>query len=229
MQIIHRCCCGLDVHKKLIVACLISLNEAGEFQKEIRSFPTMTKDILALADWLTSAGCTHVAMESTGVYWRPIWNLLEGLFELLLVNAQHIKAVPGRKTDLKDAEWIADLLQHGLLRASFVPPAPQRHLRELTRYRSTLLAERARLVNRLHKVLEDTNLKLTAVVTNIMGLSARDMLNALLQGETKPEVLAKLARGKLRKKREDLEQALVGRVDDHHRFLLTSLLTHIDF
>lgn len=140
-----------------------------------------------------------------------------------------MKTVPGRKTDIKDAEWIADLLQHGLLRASFVPPAPQRHLRELTRYRSTLLAERARLVNRLHKVLEDTNLKLTAVVTNIMGLSARDMLNALLQGETKPEVLAKLARGKLRKKREDLEQALVGRVDDHHRFLLTSLLTHIDF
>jgi transposase len=229
MQIIHRCCCGLDVHKKLIVACLISLNEAGEFQKEIRSFATMTKDILALADWLTSAGCTHIAMESTGVYWRPIWNLLEEQFELLLVNAQHIKAVPGRKTDIKDAEWIADLLQHGLLRASFVPPAPQRHLRELTRYRSTLLAERARLVNRLHKVLEDTNLKLTAVVTNIMGLSARDMLNALLQGETNPEVLAKLARGKLRKKRQDLEQALVGRVDDHHRFLLTSLLTHIDF
>lgn len=229
MQIIHRCCCGLDVHKKLIVACLISLNEAGEFQKEIRHFTTMTKDILVLADWLTSVGCTHVAMESTGVYWRPIWNLLEGLFELLLVNAQHMKTVPGRKTDIKDAEWIADLLQHGLLRPSFVPPAPQRHLRELTRYRSTLLAERARLVNRLHKVLEDTNLKLTAVVTNIMGLSARDMLNALLQGETQPEVLAKLARGKLRKKREDLEQALVGRVDDHHRFLLTSLLTHIDF
>jgi transposase len=229
MQIIHRCCCGLDVHKKLIVACLISLNETGEFQKEIRHFTTMTKDILVLADWLTSVGCTHVAMESTGVYWRPIWNLLEGLFELLLVNAQHIKAVPGRKTDIKDAEWIADLLQHGLLRASFVPPAPQRHLRELTRYRSTLLAERARLVNRLHKVLEDTNLKLTAVVTNIMGLSARDMLDALLQGETNPEVLAKLARGKLRKKREDLEQALVGRVDDHHCFLLTSLLTHIDF
>jgi transposase len=229
MQIVHRCCCGLDVHKKLIVACLISLNEAGEFQKEIRSFATMTKDILALADWLTSAGCTHIAMESTGVYWRPIWNLLEDQFELLLVNAQHIKAVPGRKTDIKDAEWIADLLQHGLLRASFVPSAPQRHLRELTRYRSTLLAERARLVNRLHKVLEDTNLKLTAVVTTIMGLSARDMLDALLQGETHPEVLAKLARGKLRKKREDLEQALVGRVDDHHRFLLTSLLTHIDF
>jgi transposase len=149
MQVIHRCCCGLDVHKKLIVACLISMNAVGERQKEIRSFTTMTKDILALAAWLTSAGCSHVALESTGVYWKPIWNLLEGQFEVLLVNAQHIKAVPGRKTDIKDAEWIADLLQHGLLRPSFIPPAPQRHLRELTRYRSTLLAERARLVNRL--------------------------------------------------------------------------------
>src|SRR3989442_14759362 len=153
MQIIHRCCCGLDVHKKLIVACLISLNEAGEFQKELRSFPTMTKDILALADWLTSAGCTHVAMESTGVYWRPIWNLLEGQFELLLVNAQHIKAVPGRKTDLKDAEWIADLL-----RPSFVPDRPQREMRELTRYRVSLVQERTAEVNRLQKTLEGVNI-----------------------------------------------------------------------
>src|SRR5438270_10028800 len=155
MQIVHRCCCGLDVHKKLIVACLISLNEAGEFQKEIRSFATMTRDILALADWLTSAGCTHVAMESTGVYWRPIWNLLEEQFELLLVNAQHIKAVPGRKTDIKDAEWIADLLQHGLLRASFVPPTPTRELRDLTRYRASLAQEINRIANRIQKVLED--------------------------------------------------------------------------
>jgi transposase len=229
MHIIHRYCCGLDVHKKLIVACLISMNAAGERQKEIRSFTTMTKDILALAAWLTSAGCSHVALESTGVYWKPIWNLLEGQFEVLLVNAQHIKAVPGRKTDIKDAEWIADLLQHGLLRPSFIPPAPQRHLRELTRYRSTLLAERARLVNRLHKVLEDTNLKLTAVATNVLGVSARAMLTALLDGETDPVVLAGLARGKLRKKREQLEQALEGHVQDHHRFLLTSQLTHIDF
>jgi transposase len=229
MHIIHRYCCGLDVHKKLIVACLISMNADGERQKEIRSFTTMTKDILALAAWLTSAGCSHVALESTGVYWKPIWNLLEGQFEVLLVNAQHIKAVPGRKTDIKDAEWIADLLQHGLLRPSFIPPAPQRHLRELTRYRSTLLAERARLVNRLHKVLEDTNLKLTAVATNVLGVSARAMLTALLAGETDPVALAGLARGKLRKKREQLEQALEGHVQDHHRFLLTSQLTHIDF
>ena len=149
MQVLHRCCCGLDVHKKLIVAGLISQNEAGERQKEIRSFTTLTKDILALASWLSTAGCSHVALESTGVYWKPIWNLFEGQFEVLLVNAQHIKAVPGRKTDIKDAEWIADLLQHGLLRPSFIPPAPQRHLRDLTRYRSTSLSERAWLINRL--------------------------------------------------------------------------------
>src|SRR5213083_2392273 len=192
MQIIHRCCCGLDVHKKLIVACLISLNEAGEFQKEIRHFTTMTKDILALADWLTSAGCTHVAMESTGVYWRPIWNLLEGQFELLLCNAQHIKAVPGRKTDIKDAEWIADLLQHGLLRASFVPPRPQRELRDLTRYRSSLAADRARLVNRIQKTLEDTNIKLASVATDITGRSGRAILDALVQGHLAPEQMAEL-------------------------------------
>src|SRR5207247_9332349 len=148
MQIIHRCCCALDVHKKPIVACLISLNEAGEFQKEIRHFPTMTKDILALADWLTSAGCTHVAMESTGVYWKPIWNLLEGQFELLLVNARHIKQVPGRKTDVKDAEWIAQLLQHGLLCGSLVPPTPQRELRELTRQRRQLVQTKATVDSR---------------------------------------------------------------------------------
>src|SRR2546427_12921614 len=168
MQILHRCCCGLDVHKKLIVACLISLNEAGEFQKEIRHFTTMTKDILALADWLTSAGCTHVAMESTGVYWRPIWNLLEGQFELLLVNAQHIKAVPGRKTDQKDSEWIADLLQHGLLRASFVPPTPTRELRDLTRYRASQAQEINRIANRIQKVLEDANIRLASVATDTL-------------------------------------------------------------
>jgi transposase len=229
MQVLHRCCCGLDVHKKLIVACLISMNGAGERQKEIRCFTTMTKDILALAAWLTTAGCTHVALESSGVYWKPIWNLLEGQFEVLLVNAQHIKAVPGRKTDMKDAEWMADLLQHGLLRPSFIPPAPQRHLRDLTRYRSTRLSERARLVNRLQKVLEDTNLKLTSVATNILGVSARAMLTALLEGESDLEVLAGLARGKLRKKREQREQALEGHVEEHHRFLLTSQLAHIDF
>jgi len=169
MEIMYDCCCGLDVHKQLIVGCLVSVTPSGERQKETRSFTTMTAGILALADWLTAAGCAQVAMESTGVYWKPIWNLLEGRFEVLLVNAQHIKAVPGRKTDVRDAEWIADLLQHGLLRPSFVPPRPQRELRDLTRYRTTLLAERARVINRLQKVLEDTNLKLSSVATNIVG------------------------------------------------------------
>ncbi|HEY6408058.1 MAG TPA: IS110 family transposase, partial [Ktedonobacteraceae bacterium] len=226
MEIVHRCCCGLDVHKKMIVACLIVLDAAGQRQKETRVFGSMTKDILALADWLTGAGCTHVAMESTGVYWKPIFNLMEGQFEVILANAQHLKAVPGHKTDIKDAEWIADLLQHGLLRPSFIPPAPQRHLREVTRYRSTLVAERARQVNRVHKLLEDTNLKLTAVVTDVTGVSARAMLAALLSGETDPETLAVLARGKLRKKREQLAQALQGQLQPHHRFLLTTQLAH---
>jgi transposase len=229
MQVLYRCCCGLDVHKQLLVACLSTVDAAGERRKETRRFTTMTQDILALAEWLASAGCTHVAMESTGVYWRPIWNLLEGQFDVLLVNAQHIKAVPGRKTDIKDAEWIAELLQHGLLRPSFVPPRPQRQLRELTRYRTTLLAERARVVNRLQKVLEDTNLKLSAVATNILGLSARAMLTALLEGETDPQVLARLARGKLRAKRAQLEAALVGQIQEQHRFVLTSQLAHIAF
>lgn len=229
MQVLYPCCCGLDVHKQLLVACLTTVDTAGQRRKETRRFTTMTQDILALAEWLASAGCTHVAMESTGVYWRPIWNLLEGQFEVLLVNAQHIKAVPGRKTDIKDAEWIAELLQHGLLRPSFVPPRPQRQLRELTRYRTTLLAERARVVNRLQKVLEDTNLKLSAVATNILGLSARAMLTALLEGETDPQALASLARGKLRAKRVQLEAALVGQIQEQHRFVLTSQLAHIAF
>jgi transposase len=179
MDVVYRCCCGLDVHKKMLVACLLSLDEQGQRHKEIRVFTTMTHELLALADWLATAGCTQVAMESTGVYWKPIFALLEGQCEIILANAQHLKAVPGHKTDIKDAEWIADLLQHGLLRPSFIPPLAQRQLRELTRYRSTLVAERARLVNRLHKLLEDTNLKLTAVVTDVTGVSARAMLAAL--------------------------------------------------
>ena len=216
MQVIYLCCCGLDVHKKVIVVCLVRATAAGVRQKETRSFTTMTTAILALGEWLASAGCTPVAMESTGVFWQPMWNLLEEQFEVLLVNAQHIKAVPGRKTDVKDAEWIADLVQHGLLRPSFVPPRPQRQPLALTRYRTTLLAERARVINRLQKVLEDTNLKLSAVVTNIVGLSARAMLTALLEGETDPQVVAGYALGKLRTKRAHLEEALVGQIQEQH-------------
>ncbi|HEU5381644.1 MAG TPA: IS110 family transposase [Ktedonobacteraceae bacterium] len=228
MELVYRYCCGIDIHKKLIVACLITETESGQRHKELRTFRTVTAELLELLDWLKAAGCTHVAMESTGVYWKPIYNILEGHFELLVVNAQHIKAVPGRKTDVRDAEWIADLLQHGLLKGSYIPPAPQRELRELTRYRVSLVQERARAVNRLQKTLEDTNLKLGDVATDIMGKSARAMLEALLAGQTDPGKLADLARGRLKAKRAQLEEALVGTVKPHHRFMLGEQLVLID-
>ena len=228
MQVVYDRCCGLDIHKKLIVACVLSRTPQG-VQKEIRTFSTMLSDLFRLRDWLKASDCQVVAMESTGVYWKPIWNVLEEELELLLVNAQHIKAVPGRKTDTKDAEWIADLLQHGLLRASFVPPRPQRELREVTRYRSKLVAERARLVNRIQKVLEDSNVKLASVATDITGVSGRAILRALLDGEDDPVVLAELARGRLRSKRDELTQAVQGTLRNHHRFLLTSQLRQLDF
>ena len=187
MDVVYECCCGLDVHKKRLVACVLRRDAQGRVQKELRTFSTMTPDLLAVADWLAEAGCTHVAMESTGVYWKPVYNLLEGQFEVLVVNAQHIKAVPGRKTDVRDAEWIADRLQHGLLRPSFVPDAPQRELRDLTRYRTTLVHDRVRTVNRLQKVLEDANIKLAAVASDVTGVSARAMLEARVTGQTDPE------------------------------------------
>ena len=195
----------------------------------MRTFGTTTSELLSLSDWLVEAGCTHVAMEATGVYWKPVYNILEGQMELLVVNAQHIKAVPGRKTDVKDAEWIAELLQHGLLKASFIPPQSQRDLRDLTRYRTTLVRERARIVNRLQKVLEDANLKLAAVATDVMGVSGRAMLEALLAGQTDTGQLAELAKGRLRKKIPQLKEALTGRVREHHRFLLSEQLSHIDY
>jgi transposase len=189
----------------------------------------MTQELLALVDWLQEAGVTHVAMESTGVYWWPIYNLLEAQFTVLLVNARHLKAVPGRKTDVKDAEWIAELLQHGLVRGSFIPDHPQRELRELTRYRASLVQERARVVQRLQKVLEETNLKLGSVITDITGVSGRAILGALVAGQTDPASLAQLAKGRLRKKLPELEQSLVGIVQPHHRFLLVEQLSHLDF
>jgi transposase len=228
MELVYQRCCGIDIHKKVIVACLIIVMANGQRHKEIRTFRTITSELLELLDWLKAANCTHVAMESTGVYWKPIYNPLEGHFELLVVNAQHIKAVPGRKTDVRDAEWIADLLQHGLLRGSYIPSAPQRELRELTRYRTSLVEERARAVNRLQKTLEDTNLKLGDVATDIMGKSARAMLEALLAGQTDPAKLADLARGRLKAKRAQLEEALVGILKPHHRFMLTEHLSLID-
>jgi transposase len=223
MQIMHERCAGLDVHKKTVVACVVT--PGGQ---EIRTFSTMTVDLLGLSDWLLVCGCTHVAMESTGDYWKPVFNMLEGSFEVLLVNAQHVKAVPGRKTDVKDAAWLAELLQHGLLRASFIPPVAQRELRDLTRYRSTFIRERTTLVNRVQKLLEDANIKLAAVASDIMGVSGRAILAALLAGHADPQALADMAKGRLRSKRDQLAKALDGRVKAHHRFVLTELLCQID-
>jgi transposase len=228
MDVIYACCCGLDIHKKTVVACLMTSAEGQPPLKEVRTFRTITAELLLLADWLQAAGCTHVAMESTGVYWRPVYNLLEGLFTLLVVNAQHIKAVPGRKTDVKDAEWIAELLRHGLLRGSFIPAKPQRQLRELTRHRTTLVQDRARVINRVQAVLEDANIKLASVVTDIRGVSARAMLEALITGQRDVTALADLARGRLRPKRAELEEALQGYFTSHHSFLLTEYFSQMD-
>ena len=228
MEVVYRHCAGLDVHKKVVVAAIIVLDALGKLYRETGSFGTMTGDLLELSDWLLSWGVTHVAMESTGEYWKPVYNILENNFELLLINAQHIKAVPGRKTDVNDAEWIADLLRHGLLRASFVPPLGQRELRELTRYRSTFVRERATLVNRVQKVLESANIKLASVATDVMGVSGRAMLEAIIGGQAMPEEMAELAKGRMREKRAELAKALSGRVKPHHRFVLTELLCQID-
>jgi transposase len=229
MQVVHERCAGLDVHKKTVVACRMVPKPVSEgWQVDVRTFGTMTVDLLALRDWLADASVTHVAMESTGVYWKPVFNILEEEFEVLLVNAKHIKFVPGRKTDVKDAQWIAELLQHGLLKASFIPEPAQRELRELVRYRTHLIQERVREVNRVHKVLEDANLKLSSVATDIMGASGREMLTAIIAGKDDPEALAELAKGRLRTKIDELEHALTGYVKDSHRRLLSWHLRHID-
>jgi len=229
MEVLYTRCCGLDVHKKTVVACVLCTQEDGTVERHVRTFGTMTADLCALSDWLTAYAVTHVAMESTGVYWQPVFNILEEEDRtILLVNAQHIKQVPGHKTDVRDSEWLADLLRHGLLRASFIPPAPIRELRELTRYRKTLVQERSAEINRVQKVLESANLKVAAVASDVLGASGRDMLAALLAGERDPEMLANLARGKLRAKLPALRRALVGRVKPHHLVLLDCLLTHIE-
>ena len=227
MEILYTNCAGLDVHKKTVKVCLLIHMSDGKTHKEFRTYFTTTEELLKLGDWLKEQGCTHLAFEATGVYWKPVFNLLEGSFEVLVVNAQHIKAVPGRKTDVKDAEWIADLLQHGLLKASFIPSGPQRELRDLTRYRVRLTEEKAREVNRVQKTLEDTNLKLGDVVSDIMGKASRMILHAIADGETDPGRLAALAVGRVRAPQERLEAALRGHVTDHHRFLLSEHLTQI--
>jgi transposase len=229
MQTIYQRVAGLDLHLKTIVACVRVVHEGGKVKDEVRTFGTMTDDVLKLMDWLTAEGVTHVAMESTGVLWKPIWNLLEASeLQLLLVNARELKQVPGRKTDVRDCQWIAQLLACGLLKSSFVPAPAHRELRDLTRHRTQLLGERTRCANRIHKVLQDANIKLSSVASDILGLSGRDMLAALLQGTDGPEAIAELARGRLRKKIPDLKRALAGRVTPHHQFMLEQLLDHLD-
>jgi transposase len=228
MDVVHERCCGLDIHKRMVMACLIVPGPAGEPVKTVRRFGTMTTELLALADWLAAAGCTHVAMESTGVFWKPVWNLLEDRFTLLLANARQVKTVPGRKTDVKDSEWLAELLRHGLIQGSFVPDRDQRELRELTRYRTSLVQERAAEVHRVHKTLEGANIKLAAVASDILGVSGRQMLDAIVAGETDAAVLTALARGRLRDKAPQLVQALTGSIGTHQRFLLGQQLAHID-
>ena len=229
MKVLYPRCAGIDVHKKTVVVCRIVPGPDGKPVKEIRTFSTMTCGLLALSDWLTAVGITHVVMESTGVYWKPLFNLLEGSFTLLLVNAAHVKQVPGRKSDVKDCEWLADLLRHGLLRGSFVPEREQRELRELTRYRTALVRERAAEQNRVHKTLEGANIKLAMVASDLMGVSARQMLAALCAGRNDTEAIAQLAKGKLREKIPLLEQALEGDFRPHQRFLVAQQLAHIDY
>jgi len=225
MDVLYTHCCGLDVHKKKVVACVITPDG-----KEIRTFLTMTEDLMALGDWLKSKGCTHVAMESTASYWKPIYNLLEleGM-QVMVVNAKHMKNVPGRKTDVKDAEWIAGLLQHGLLQGSYIPGREQRELRELIRYRRSLIDERAREINRIQKVLEGANIKLSSVASNVLGKSGRAILDAMVLGEESPETLSELAKGKLKNKKSELQKAMQGLMGSHQKLMLETQLKHIDF
>jgi len=229
MQVTHKHCAGVDVHKKTVVACCLSEQRNGQLRREIRTYGTTTAELLRLSEWLVSEGITHIAMESTGEYWKPVYNILESSYEVMVVNSHHFKQVPGRKTDVKDAEWLADLLSYGLVRGSLIPPLPQRDLRDLTRQRTTLIQERASVINRLQKVLEWAQVKLASVVTDISGVSARAMLKAMVEGNDSPEMLAALAKGRLCRKQSELTTALTGRVREHHRFLLQTHLEHLDF
>jgi len=229
MRIVYARCCGLDVHKKSISACLLTPDDQGGTQQQVRRFVTMTRDLLELSDWLASNQVTHVAMESTGVYWKPVWNIFEGIFTILLVNAQHVKAVPGRKTDVKDCQWIADLLQHGLLRGSFVPPSPIRQRRDFTRTRASLRQDHTAVANRMQKILEDANIKLASVASDWLGVSGRIILNQMLDGEEDSGKLAHLCRGRLREKIPEMQLALEGRMTEHHRWMLRLQREQLEF
>lgn len=227
MEVMIPNCAGLDVHKETVEAAARWVDPEGKAHQEVRRFGTFTNQLLGLSDWLKGLGVTHVAMESTGVFWKPIYNILEGGFEILLVNARHVKNVPGRKTDVRDCQWLAQLLQHGLLRGSFIPPREQRELRDLTRHRTQLVSEKARVANRIQKTLEDANIKLASVATDVLGVSGREMLAALVAGETDVARLSELARGRLQSKKEGLKEALTGEVSEHHRFMLRILLDQL--
>jgi transposase len=229
LPIIYKGVAGLDVHKRTVVATRMRLTAQDSAEWETITFGTTTPDLLKLHDWLLEWSLSHVAMESTGDYWKPVYNILEDSFQVLVVNAQHVHRVPGRKTDAGDSEWLAELMMHGMLSASFIPPKPQRVLRELTRYRKTIIEERTRLVNRVQKLLEGANIKLSSVATNVMGVSARAMLAELVAGQTDVALMADLARGRMRAKIPALQKALTGLVQPHHRFLLAQQLAHIDF
>jgi len=226
MEVLHPRCVGLDVHKDTVVAC-VRVAEGGKIHQEVRTFGTVTRELCELFDWLCEQGCTHVAMEATGVYWKPIWHVLEGSFELVLANAGHIKNMPGRKTDVNDAQWIADLLAHGLIRGSFVPPEPVQEMRDLTRTRKQLVRETAQHIQRIQKTLEDANLKLTGTISNVLGLDGRAILEAIVQGESDPKKLAALATH-VKASQASLVDALHGKIRPHHRFLLKLHLSQID-
>lgn len=229
MDVVVERCAGLDIGKKEVVACLRTPGDNGERRSQIKTFSTFTTDLEALADWMTTEGVTSVVMEATGPYWKPVWYVLEEKdFELQLVNARHVKIVPGRKTDVSDAAWLAELLEHGLLRSSFVPPAEIRELRDLTRYRKRLIQTRTSEVQRIQKVLEDAGIKLDSVVSDLLGVSGRAMLSALVDGEQDPTVLAELAQRRLRQKIPELTRALHGRFGEHHRLLVRISLNHVD-
>ncbi|HET8939815.1 MAG TPA: IS110 family transposase [Polyangiales bacterium] len=228
MDVLYPRCAGLDVHQKTVVACVRIHGEAGKAKTETRTFPTHTAALIELSQWLTERECTHVAMEATGVYWKPVWHILEGNFELVLANARHVRNVPGRKSDVNDAAWLADLLAHGLVRSSFVPPQPIQELRDLTRTRKQLVRQRAQHVNRLHKVLEDANIKVGSLITDITGKSGRAILSALIAGEQNPQTLVQLTHARLKTPKSDLMLALQGKVTAHHRFLLQMHLDQID-
>ena len=226
MEVVYERCCGIDVHKNMLMVCIFT----GVRKKEIREFGAMTEDIQRLAEWIKETNCQVAAMESTGVYWKPVYNILEGEgIELIVVNAQHIKAVPGRKTDVKDAEWIADLVRHGLVKASFVPSREQRELREMVRYRNEIINERARELNRIQAVLEGANIKLSSIVTDISCKSSMEILHAIIDGKTDVEYLCTLAKGKLKDKIPELRKALTGSVGVHQMQMLKLQLEHIDF